>query len=67
MDLPSVRKAPHFHIRWSTRGRLDWENFHSRAEAQNRALELSRIGEQFTIEECFAECPACGPKAASAS
>ena len=66
MELAAISPAPHFHIRWSPGGQLDWENFHSRAAAQNRALELFRVGEQFTIEECFAECPVCGPKAASA-
>jgi hypothetical protein len=58
-------KEPHFHIRWSAKNHLDWERFNSPSEAMTRAVELSRPGEMFTIEECYAEVPQCGPKAAS--
>jgi hypothetical protein len=57
----------HFHIHWSKKNRLDWEGFDTRHEATARALEFSKPGEHFTIDEISSPCPVCGPKAASAN
>jgi hypothetical protein len=40
----------HYHIRWSN-GKLDWERYGSRAEADAGARKLMRVGESYTIEE----------------
>jgi len=47
-----------FHIRWSS-GKLDWESYSSRAEAEKGARQLMRLGEGFTVEEHGQECPQC--------
>lgn len=57
----------HFHIYWNNKERLDWEGFNTREAATARALALAGPGEVFTIDEFSANCPLCGPKAASAS
>jgi hypothetical protein len=49
----------HYHIRWSTKGVLDWEAFDSREEAEASAQELVRLGETYTIEERDDNCPRC--------
>jgi hypothetical protein len=48
----------HFHIRWSS-GALDWERFGSRAEAEEGARQLMRLGESYTVEEHDEACSRC--------
>jgi hypothetical protein len=48
----------HYHIRWSRSG-LDWESFHTYAEAEVFAEELLLPGETFKIEEFGENCPRC--------
>jgi hypothetical protein len=49
----------HYHIRWSS-GKLDWERFSTRVEAEANAKQLVRLGETYTVEE-FSDtsCPRC--------
>ena len=49
-----------FHIRWSS-GKLNWERFGRRAEAEEGAKQIVRLGETYTVEE-FSDtgCPGCG-------
>jgi hypothetical protein len=49
----------HYHIRWSN-GKLHWERYGSRAEADTGARQLMRAGETYTVEE-FSDngCPRC--------
>jgi hypothetical protein len=49
----------HFHIRWSN-GKLDWERYSSRAEAEAGARNLMRQEETYVVEE-FSNtgCPRC--------
>lgn len=47
----------HYHIRWESKGALDWECFHSYSEAKVRAAELAGPDEIFTIEEVSSDCP----------
>jgi hypothetical protein len=55
--VPSQKR--HFHIHWINHDNSDWEPFDTRQDAHDRALELVRPGETFTIEECRAPCPVC--------
>jgi len=49
----------HHHIRWSS-GRLDWERFNTRPEADKSAKQLMRRQETYVIEECDdATCQPC--------
>jgi hypothetical protein len=52
-------KAPHYHIRWSGKDRLDWQPFLTHAEAEAAALELVQPAESFTVEQYSGDCPAC--------
>jgi hypothetical protein len=56
---PSPISTPHYHIRWSTKSALDWQRFRTRAEAEERADELVRENETYTIEEQSSDCPFC--------
>jgi hypothetical protein len=49
----------HYHIRWWS-GKLDWERYGSRAEAEAGARHLMRPGETYKVEE-FSDtgCPRC--------
>ena len=44
-----MRRAMHYHIRWSGT-KLDWERFSTRQEAERAARKLARPGERFTLE-----------------
>lgn len=48
----------HFHIGWST-GKLDWERFSTREEAEASAKRLARTGESYEIKEFDITCPTC--------
>jgi hypothetical protein len=48
----------HFHIRWSN-GKLDWERYASRVEAESGAKKLMQFGETYSIEEHGESCPQC--------
>ena len=49
----------HYHTRWSN-GKLDWERYVTRREAEAGASQLMRVGETYTIEEFSdTECPRC--------
>lgn len=50
---------PHYHIRWSTTGALDWEIFDTRAEAYDAAKLLVRRGETYTVERFDLTCARC--------
>jgi len=67
--VPFASHKTHFHIFWTATKRLDWQCFDTREEAEQRALELVRIGEQFSIEEVEVAMTgsACMLKSASAS
>jgi hypothetical protein len=52
-------QLPHYHIRWSGKPTLDWEDFSTRAEAQARAKQLVRQDETFTNEEHNGTCLRC--------
>lgn len=49
----------HYHIRWSS-GKVDWERYNSRAEAEAGARQLIRQEGSYEIEE-FRDtaCPRC--------
>ena len=49
----------HFHIRWSQLS-LDWERFDTREEAEERAEQLVRDGETYTVEAFDGACARCG-------
>jgi hypothetical protein len=53
----------HFHIKWSHKDNLDRECFDNFRDATNRAQELLRPGEQFTIQMVLTACPMKQPKA----
>ena len=49
----------HHHILWSS-GKLDWDRFATRFDAEASAKKLVQIGETYTIEEYDdTACPAC--------
>lgn len=48
----------HFHIRWGS-SQLDWERFNSRDKAKQRAQEIVRRGETYSIEEFDSSCEHC--------
>ena len=52
------RNMLHYHIRWSNAS-LYWQRFKTHAEADVRAIRLTRPGETYTIEELDAHCPRC--------
>jgi hypothetical protein len=57
-----VQRRPrlmHYHIRWSS-GKVDWERYNSRAEAEAGARQLIRQEGTYQIEE-FSDtaCPRC--------
>ncbi len=68
----NIPPATHFHIRWSQLT-LDWERFDTREEAEERAMQLIREGEFYTIETFDGTCVSCGaynpniPRRATAS
>jgi hypothetical protein len=49
----------HFHIRWSS-GKLDWERYGTRAEADAGARQLMLTDKTYVVEE-FSDtgCPRC--------
>ena len=49
----------HYHIRWLPGQKLDWERFETAEAAHQRARELVRPGERYTIESFDADCRAC--------
>ena len=50
---------PHYHIRWLSSGRLDWERHDTHAKADESAKEL-RIGDEgYEIEEFDETCEIC--------
>jgi hypothetical protein len=51
----------HYHIRWCSRERLDWEPFPTHTEAEVRAEELRMPGEQYSVEALDGSCPFCKP------
>jgi len=53
----------HFHIKWSHKNDLDWECFNNFRDATNRAKELARPEEQFTVQMVLTACPMKGFKA----
>lgn len=53
-----TRLQAHFHIRWGS-GRLDWEPFNSRDDAEFRAQELVRSRETYSIEQFDKSCQRC--------
>ena len=59
--------APHFHIHWSSTDALDWQRFSTCEEASQRAQELVRPDETFTIEEYSTDCPFCNQYKLSAT
>lgn len=48
----------HFHIRWDS-GRLDWEPFNSREEAEQRAKEIVLSKETYSVEHFDSKCELC--------
>lgn len=48
----------HFHIRWDS-GRIDWEPFNSREEADRRAKEIVLTREIYSIDEFDSKCQLC--------
>ena len=52
-------RAVHYHIRWSGNDTLDWDCFDTRSAAEERARELVRSNENYTIEEQDETCPRC--------
>jgi hypothetical protein len=52
-------QLPHYHIRWSGKAVLDWENFSTRKEAEASAKQLVRRQETYTIEEHDQACLRC--------
>ncbi len=49
----------HFHIRWKGSEAMDWEPFETREEAEEKARQLMRPGESYTIEELGDGCTRC--------
>jgi hypothetical protein len=45
-----------WHIRWYG-GKLDWECFGTREEAEASAKQLAKPNETYSIEECDGTCP----------
>jgi hypothetical protein len=66
MDTKRTTAVKHYHIRWSGIARLDWEPFHTIAEAEASAKQLLREGETYSVEEMEASCARCA-KAKAAS
>lgn len=58
--MTSVDPKPqaHFHIRWDS-GRIDWERFNSREEAEQRAQEIVLSRETYSIEQFDDSCEHC--------
>jgi hypothetical protein len=52
-------QLPHYHICWSGKTTLDWENFGTRKEAEASAKQLVREQETYTIEERDQACLRC--------
>ena len=48
----------HYHIRWSS-GKLDWERYGSRVEAESGAKKLMLLRETYTIEAHAELCRRC--------
>jgi hypothetical protein len=48
----------HYHIRWSN-GKLDWERYGSRDEAESGAKKLMQYRETYASEEHGESCPRC--------
>ena len=57
--MSHAAEEPHFHIKWSGHDELDWERFDAREMAEERARELVRPGEGYTIREQREGCPVC--------
>jgi hypothetical protein len=51
--------AAHFHIRWSSKEKLDWEPFRTAGEARSAAAGWVRDGETYVIEQADENCPRC--------
>jgi len=51
-----VTAGLHYHIRWSGKVGLDWQQFRSREEAHAAAAHLVLPGESCTIEDCSEDC-----------
>ena len=49
----------HYHIRWSTKAKLDWQTFDTAVEAEGAAGSMVQLGETFTIEEADENCSRC--------
>jgi hypothetical protein len=49
----------HYHIRWTEISRLDWLPFDTRTLAKERAEQIARPDEEYTIDEYGADCPRC--------
>jgi len=58
MDGPN-QPAIHYHIRWLPSGRLDWEKFGTRGEAEAQARELARTNEIYNVVEFDQSCKQC--------
>jgi hypothetical protein len=52
-------QQPHFHIRWTSSAKLDWERFSTQEEAEASATQLMRAGETYTVEKFDGSCPRC--------
>ena len=50
---------PHYHIRWSDTGDLDWQVFDTAAEANSAATSIVLRGETYVIEETGETCSHC--------
>src|SRR5262249_25639973 len=51
--------ALHYHIHWHNKTGVDWERFSTPAEAEQRAKELARPNEHFSVEETDETCSRC--------
>ena len=64
MSLPiGFSSSPHYHIRWTRSGLLDWQRFREREEADANAKELALDGETYAIEKFDGTCARCAPAA----
>jgi hypothetical protein len=53
--------ASHFHIKWIELSNVDWERFETELDATERAMELVKPDETFSIEPFENDnCPHCG-------
>lgn len=60
MDTDTVTSSKiHHHIRWVSSGAVDWERHETRTQAEESAKQLSRKGEEYSIEEFDEACLEC--------